>query len=453
MSKLDDQARMALAEALAAVTKAYDVERVCRALGLAPLPGSDPYRSKRLYIDAALRTFKGAGLHDVAERVIAEHGDGSDVWMLARESLRHARRNGPFNVSEVTRMNLAAALERLPALEGRMSASDFCGRILPVGRMPSLDGRYVSLGQEICQHRTLNCDWSNLELLERIGIRSMSDESLFDLLELAVSPEVRGGIDVCDFVSAINSHLERDRWRLEVDGTTSGYHRYKVRRVGEGIGAPVRNLIFASNGPKPEIVLVDAIHNDIRVVKNGEYCLFYDRPVTDGGLRWGDLVRWWADERKVDPSNAEVARALYRRLTESLASPPERVLFRSYYKRFAQLGDRLPALVPQVYVHFDPQTVRELYGQKRLARQRMDFLMLLEHGQRIVVEVDGAQHYSVDGRADTASYAAMVEADRQLRLCGYEVYRFGGFELSDDDRGCGVATTFFEELLKKHRVL
>ncbi|MER6567446.1 hypothetical protein ABT288_14955 [Streptomyces sp. NPDC001093] len=54
----------------------------------------------------------------------------------------------------------------------------------------------------------------------------------------------------------------------------------------------------------------------------------------------------------------------------------------------------------------------------------MDFLLLLPHGQRIVLEVDGSQHHTRDhGRSpDTGKYAEMVADDRDLKLRVYEVY-------------------------------
>lgn len=61
-----------------------------------------------------------------------------------------------------------------------------------------------------------------------------------------------------------------------------------------GVAGPVKNIIFAADGPKPEIVLRDAINNDIEITKNAEFCLVYDRPVDDGGLSWKALVAWWA---------------------------------------------------------------------------------------------------------------------------------------------------------------
>jgi hypothetical protein len=61
------------------------------------------------------------------------------------------------------------------------------------------------------------------------------------------------------------------------------------------VDGDMRNIIFASTGPKPKIVLRDAINNVVEVVENGQYCLFYNRPLTDAGLTWNDMVAWWAD--------------------------------------------------------------------------------------------------------------------------------------------------------------
>jgi hypothetical protein len=54
---------------------------------------------------------------------------------------------------------------------------------------------------------------------------------------------------------------------------------------------------------------------------------------------------------------------------------------------------------------------------------RMDFLMLLPGGHRVVIEVDGKHHYATGDRADPTVYAATMRGDRELRfarLCGQE---------------------------------
>lgn len=220
-----------------------------------------------------------------------------------------------------------------------------------------------------------------------------------------------------------------------------------------GVDGELKNIIFASTGPKPRIVLRDAINNVIEVVENAEYCLFYDRPLSEAGLTWAELVHWWRASNDLgDQDDVEVARSLYRRLAASLDSPPENTLFRTYCERYgsAEDGGRQPALLPQVYLHYDPRTRRERGGQPSvLMRERMDFLLLLPRGVRIVLEVDGQQHYAEGDTASPRLYSEMVAEDRRLRLRGYEVYRFGGYELS----GAGASDMlreFFDSLLTQH---
>jgi very-short-patch-repair endonuclease len=220
-----------------------------------------------------------------------------------------------------------------------------------------------------------------------------------------------------------------------------------------GVDGALKNLIFAAHGPKPRIILRDAINNVIEIVENAENCLVYDEPPhTSRSLTWGELVRWWARARGLGPTE-DAARNLYARLVASLASEPERVLFKAYGRRYGQPGaDDLPALIPQVYLHYDPYTLRELRGREGqvLARQRMDFLMLLPNKARVVIEVDGKQHYADGDRASPGRYAEMVAEDRDLRLAGYEIYRFGGAELAAGDAAAERVNAFFDRLLERH---
>ncbi|SNQ48878.1 conserved hypothetical protein [Frankia canadensis] len=67
-----------------------------------------------------------------------------------------------------------------------------------------------------------------------------------------------------------------------------------VRRQSmRGVDGEIKNIIFASIGPKPRIVLVDAMNNRIKVERNEESCLVYDQPLDESGLTWGQLVGWW----------------------------------------------------------------------------------------------------------------------------------------------------------------
>ena len=84
----------------------------------------------------------------------------------------------------------------------------------------------------------------------------------------------------------------------------------------------------------------------------------------------------------------------------------------------------------------------------------MDFLLLLPHGQRVVLEVDGSHHYaSPDGtRPAPASYAALARADRELKLSGYEVFRFGATELKDPAPARSLLQAFFADLFRRFSV-
>lgn len=52
-----------------------------------------------------------------------------------------------------------------------------------------------------------------------------------------------------------------------------------------GVSSTFKNLIFAADGPKPELVLADAVSNTIEIVANAQFCLVYDRPLSDIGIR------------------------------------------------------------------------------------------------------------------------------------------------------------------------
>ena len=84
--------------------------------------------------------------------------------------------------------------------------------------------------------------------------------------------------------------------------------------------------------------------------------------------------------------------------------------------------------------------------------QRMDFLMLLPNGIRVVIEIDGKQHYSEGDISSPKLYAEMMVDTRKLQLKGYEVYRFGGYEFMDSQQMKQTVRDFFEMLFKKYSI-
>ncbi|MBT2597971.1 hypothetical protein [Arthrobacter sp. ISL-72] len=146
---------------------------------------------------------------------------------------------------------------------------------------------------------------------------------------------------------------------------------------------------------------------------------------------------------------------LHNRLRASLGNNKvELRVFDAYAARYKDGQFDIPALIPQVYLHFDPvtQSARRSAGQSGspLARQRTDFLILFSSRHRVVLEVDGKQHYANGDTASPALYSEMVSEDRRIRLAGYEVYRFGGAELMKDGADKMVAE-FFDQLAERMR--
>ena len=242
-----------------------------------------------------------------------------------------------------------------------------------------------------------------------------------------------------------------DADRTELTTLLAAYDR------GGGVSTPPKNLIFAANGPKPELVLRDAVNNDIEIVRNGEYCLIYDRPIPADGLKFSELIDWWRERQGFAEtvSTRDVGRDLHKRLRSSLGTNPvELRVFDAYATRYRDGRFDLPALIPQVYLHFDPATqlARRAAGQSGspLKRQRMDFLILFSSRHRVVLEVDGKQHYADGETANPTLYSEMVAEDRRLKLAGYEVYRFGGAELMTRAAD-GMLTNFFDQLAERMR--
>jgi very-short-patch-repair endonuclease len=311
-----------------------------------------------------------------------------------------------------------------------------------------------SLRAQIERHVFRNSeDWTAEHLFDQLGAFDASNRRFVLFLEgivsSAVLPDEASQRRVAD---KINAQLALCGSELRETGEEGGYPVFAVvGRSSSHAGRP-KQIIFASS-IKPDLRFRDAISNDIEIVTNVDKVLVYDRPIAAAGLRWCDLQSWWSDTYNIREDD-EAKKTLYRRLRRSLpaASPPQRTLFETFHREFGPAIPRLPALLPEVWLHWDPKTVRER-GVLALARFRMDFLMLLPNGSRIVLEVDGKHHYAQPGgQADPARYAELAAADRDLKLAGYEVFRFGAEELKTES-ATHLVKAFFEQLFRRHAIL
>lgn len=326
--------------------------------------------------------------------------------------------------------------------------------VLGNDHMAAILGRpRIGLRADIEQHIHINPgDWSVEFFFDRLGSYDASDRRFALFLEGLASADIRPDETVQrSFVGTANTILHTCGVELRETGNEGGYPVFTIVSLHSGNRGRPKNLIFASS-VKPDLRFRDALDNDIEIVTNADKVLVYDRPIGPEGLKWRDMQEWWADISKIGDAG-EAKATLYKRLLESLPSnsPPQKLLFKSFYKAFASEVPQLPALLPEVWLHWDPVAVK-VRGAEALLRFRMDFLLLLPHNVRVVIEVDGKQHYAdVNGNANVDRYADTMSADRDLKLSGYEVFRFGAVELQRSDAETKVKD-FFESLFKRYGV-
>lgn len=428
-----------------------DIEFFCLKLGMAA-PPHEENNSKAQRLLASFDATPDAELPKVATHFL-EHSSPSARDRNQIQDLLWQDSAYP-EINKKVRRNIARALES----EQFFLRADGFDRL--INRVWVLDSDFDlpwvdsnSLKKKIERHVYNNPgDWSMEDLFENLGALEASDRRFAIFLEGLASADVRPDEAAQkSFVSKINAVLLESGSELREIGNKEGYPVFSLVSVRTPPAGTPKNIIFASP-LKPDLRFIDAVSNDIEIVTNADKVLVYDRALTADGLRWRDLQKWWSESQKIADAT-QAKKSLYKRLLSSLpeSSPPQTSIFVSYHQEFGKAIPDLPALLPEVWLHWDPKTVKER-GPQALLRFRMDFLMLFPHGVRVVIEVDGKQHYAQDnGQADVSRYAKMAAADRELKLSGYEVFRFGAEELRGD-QAHDVARTFFESLFKRYRV-
>lgn len=439
---------------------ANKVPAACERIGLRPGTRDEAMGSKRRYVCERTKEMQLPELLAVAQKFIDDYEAPALEDIILELTTPDERR-----ISLVTRRAILEALEPITPLFGKLDAIQALGALKPDWHASSdIDPLTSNLHGDIQTHFIDFRTMSNTNALEMCGALRCYQNRFFALLFEVVSPLARDHRGQQEMVALLNPILALDGYALKAVDQVSGRTVYEVRRLANGVRGAVKNLIFASVRVKPEIVLRDALNNDIEIVNESD-ALVYDRELAEAGLSWGDLTDWWVATADSIPDHLTPSKSLFARLQRAVRasrSPGEYALFRTYFSHFANLLDPrdMPALIPQIYLHYDPKTIATRGKNIVFAQQRMDLLLLLNHSTRVVLEVDGKHHYADDNRASPQRYALMAAEDRRLRLLGYEVYRFGGAEFSDTvESGLGwsvgpqseaLAIEFFESLLAKH---
>lgn len=371
-----------------------------------------------------------------------------------------------MKIQEITRRLIIDELIMHGCITGQMSVSDFVQRVYPKAReMPTTDWRFgmKTAIDDIHQHMDNNNDWEFEHLFcSYLDLLHVDDKDFIYFLEQYVHPIIRRfhiteELERIEFgtecLDSINKYLRSDGYELVSTGQIGDKIIYSVKCVNPGVQGSIKNIIFASKY-KPEIVLEDALNNDIKIVKNQDQCLVYDKNVLSTGISWNELQTWYDDKLFILDTGID----LKMRLRDSLSSPPELLFYDTYIEVMEKYNGELPALLPQIYLYYDPKLEKERI-KKIFEHQRMDFLMIFSESQRVVIEIDGIQHYAEvapeNGKhyASVDKYAEMVSANRELTLAGYEVYRFGGKELYNPPIAKSVIKRFFRMLFDKYGLI
>lgn len=438
-----------------------DITDRLRSLGLADGEGTKAER-----VTSVLQGLSDDELARVAQRLL----DADVLWAELRNQLQDVLwvGRGPV-IWERTRRNLAAALniEDLVVDADRFEA--MLDRWWVLGTPSPFEGIFgeddtstlatvfgpasspARLRKEINQHVFRNSDWSTERLFDELGAFDAVNPRFAGFLEDLVSHKVVIREDAQRrIVDTVSPHLSDARLELREVDIDGGYPVFRLVSTGQSTSRP-KSLIFGSTR-KPDLRISDTVDNEIEIVDAAD-ALIFDDPIGLNGVCWRDLQAWWSRHHPEQDDDA-ARRALYARMLGGLPpdSPPQRRLFQAYHQIHGSRIPDLPALLPEVWLHWDHKTIRER-GVRALLGQRMDFLLLTRNHHRIVLEVDGETHYTDEaGNPSPAEYARSAALDRAMRLRGYEVFRFGGAELHSDTQAKSTLVPFFSELFDRYDI-
>lgn len=427
--------------------KSYELEGVLTGYGIFPDETLNPNDSKKAYARSGLVKMKEEEIVELSKKIAKEAED-----VTFNKQMEEYLGDEIFEFSYVTRRKLAEYLSECPNFAGKMKLDELLNSIWNMNEFCTRDEVTfifdpMTLGEYIVNHVVTNGDISYKDmLLDILQFKYISDNSLIKFLEKMVNPEVRTGEEQIQYVKGINSIINADGFELVITGKISNEPIYKISKQRK-ISGNIKNLIFAPMGKKPDIVIDDAIANDIKIIGDMDNCLLYNFEPNADGLMWNTLVKWWEN---IHPSS-NIQQDLFKRLLNSLDSQPEKDFFTQYYKIYQSVNE-YPALIPQVYLHYDPHAKTWRGNNVVYTHQRMDFLMLLPRGVRVVIEIDGKQHYSEGNISSPKLYAEMVADTRKLQLKGYEVYRFGGYEFCGNSKIKEMVQSFFDTLFEKYSI-
>ncbi|MDQ0761997.1 AbiJ-related protein [Streptomyces canus] len=435
-----------------------DIPALCESLSMpAPPPRIDPHTnreiSKHKRLTASLSACKGEALPAIAHAVLASQ----PVAAAHRNALQDVlwQESSCVEIPGRTRRELAAsfALEDHARHSERFLKTLDAFWILDDDPLAGWGGPDKSLRAKIIRHVIGHDDWDAEYLFEQLGCFEAPHPRFARFLEALAAPSTLPEEPAQRrFTEMANEHLLRVGAQLQAVGEHDGYPLFELINVGQASSRRPRQVIFATL-VKPDIRVSSVLDGDLEVIEHAEQAdeiLVYNRVIGNDGLRWRDLMSWWQEKHDITDTG-HARSSLFDRMRASLPkeSSGQDNLYWLYYNIYQHELDDLPALLPEVWLHWDHQTVKQ---RRERAQQhiRMDFLLLMPGRKRVVLEVDGSQHFT-DNRGTVPNprkYAETMAGDRELKLLGYHVYRFGHDELEKREHARSILTDFFSRLLR-----
>ena len=207
-------------------------------------------------------------------------------------------------------------------------AADFVNKVMP--NVVDVD--------DVARHYDRFCDWNiNRLFYSEMDILNVSDELFLKFCEEYLNPVYNRRervqnedyeLEYIDHTSQcekiINEGLSTVGLEVACTVNENGLRNYKVRNKVQYPSEPIKNIIFAANQTKPDIVIDNALENNVKILDVGD-ALVYSDGIPEDGITWLGLTKWF-EQFEAD----ETQKALVRKLESSLDSKPEKLFFKTY---------------------------------------------------------------------------------------------------------------------------
>lgn len=241
---------------------------------------------------------------------------------------------------------------------------------------------------------------------------------------------------------------------IDNDNEEENYINDTQIMIGKGDSSWTAGLVFAANN-KSECRF-DVVNNTMKYKKNDKsYLVFDDEISMEEGIKVRHLKKWWSKQNNTSTT-------LENKMNESIREDAtfQKLVFNTYKNKIeSSLGDKVPALLPEVELYHNSYTKKQNPDSEP---QRMDFCLVLKNRKMILIELDGIQHVSAwDNRtkkwiASESKYAKQCQFDNDWKLDGNEIYRISNKtfkDLDNENKRMEYIENFFIRLFKKHGII